>query len=52
MKGKGFKDFNAEELESPLSFSKQKSMALKQFWGANDWAKNPSPKTWNMHGKS
>lgn len=39
MKGKGFKDFNAEELESPLSFSKQKSMALKQFWGANDWAK-------------
>ncbi len=39
MKGKGFKDFNPDELENPISLSKQKSITLKQFWGANEWAK-------------
>lgn len=39
MKGKGFKDFNTQELETPLGISKPKSSAIKQFWSANDWAK-------------
>ena len=39
MKGKGFKDFNTNELENPISFSKQKSIILRQFWGLNEWAK-------------
>lgn len=39
MKGKGFKDFTPDELENPISLSKQKSIALRQFWGANEWAR-------------
>ena len=39
MKGKGFKDFEVEELEEPLNLSKQKSSAISQFWAANDWAR-------------
>lgn len=39
MRGKGFKDFNIKELENPLTISKPKASAIKQFWAANDWAR-------------
>lgn len=39
MKGKGFKDFKANELDNPLSINGAKSKTIKQFWGANEWAK-------------
>lgn len=39
MKGKGFKDFKANELDNPLSINSAKSNTIKQFWGVNEWAK-------------
>ena len=37
MKSKGFKSFNPEA--SPVELSKEQSKAIKQFWGANEWAR-------------
>lgn len=39
MKGKGFKNFVESELDSPNKISQEKSKAMKQFWGINEWAK-------------
>lgn len=39
MKSHGFKDFSEQELDNPLSFSKQKSDEMKSFWGLNEWAR-------------
>lgn len=39
MQGKGFKDFNVEDLDSPFQLSKEKSKVMKQFWANNEWAK-------------
>lgn len=37
MSSKGFKSFNPQE--NPVDITKEQSKALKQFWGANEWAR-------------
>ncbi len=39
MKMKGFKDFADKELESPSTLPKAQARAMREFWGANEWAK-------------
>lgn len=39
MKKQGVKTFDTSKLESPLSFTKEESHALKKFWAENEWAR-------------
>lgn len=39
MKKQGIKTFDTSKLESPLSFTKEESHALKKFWAENEWAR-------------
>lgn len=52
MKGKGFKDFSTEELNSPERISKEKSQAMKKFWAMNEWAKKSFSKNMEHAWKS
>lgn len=52
MKGRGFKDFSADELTSPASVSKEKSKAMKMFWGINEWARKSFSKNMEFAWKA
>ena len=39
MKNKGFKNITADDFEYPTELNKEKSMAMKQFWASNEWAR-------------